>query len=188
MSDNFNIWPDHVIQTRNADGTSTKSDMYSLDAYRNLGFLGVIGVVILLALFSPIVGAFCLILYCVDISRNPIGLNVISLLASLYFLIDLHNGWLISQLVLLHYDLTDMPAFIYLNGGVILANIFLLLFGFSIYSNMSERLDPPPYDMEAPFKNRGKVFRLYSLIVIGVVLVCWFFSYIIFSTGIIKII
>lgn len=163
------IFPEKIIRTTGEDGTSYTSRVYSLETWRNLGFLGVILMILLVALFGPIVPALFLLFYCIDIHRDPKLWNILAIGVAIYMLIDLHNGWILSIIMSPFYNAKELIYVTYVCGAMILANIVVLFFGPVFYSI-----------------SHGKKF-LSFLYVVGVSIICYSISKYVFTHNIIKI-
>lgn len=125
----MSIFPEKVVRTRGSDGTSFISEIYSLDSWAEMGFWGIAFMIFFGTFISPFIGPLCLLMYCFEANSKPIGLNMIGILFPLYLLIDIHNGWIISIIMISLFKKEEIPIIEYVSATSILLHICLLLWG-----------------------------------------------------------
>lgn len=131
------VLPEKIIRTRNSDGSKSNSEIYSLDNWLNLNVSSIllIPLILIFIIFIPAISAFMLLSFCLKIDRKekPIGLCIFGGLFSLYLLLDIHKGWILSTIIDFFYNKTEMPHVIYLNGATFITSFFVLLYSDSIF-------------------------------------------------------
>ena len=134
MDKNLNILPEKIVRTTDSEGKSFFSEIYSIDAWGDIGFIGLIFILFIFAIFAPVFAALVLLFYCLGINGKAEGLNVIGVLTSAYVLFDLRKDWFISQLMTLFYDLKETQYVIYINAAMFLTHLIMLFIGNSFYN------------------------------------------------------
>lgn len=134
MDKNLNILPEKIIRTTDIEGKSFFSEIYSIDAWGDLGFIGIIAVIGIVAMFAPVIAALILLFYCLNINGEAEGLNIIGLFASAYVLFDLHKQWFIAQLMTLFYDAKETQYVTYINAAMFLTHLIMLFVGNAFYN------------------------------------------------------
>lgn len=133
----MNILPEKIVRTRGSDGTKHTSEIYSLEAWSNITFMGFIIVLFFLISFVPIFSAFMILLFCIDIDRDdkPYELCLLGLAVSAYLLIDISNGWLAAKTIRFFNDDNSISGYIvYLNGATLITTIILLISSNTIFN------------------------------------------------------
>jgi hypothetical protein len=191
MASNFNIWPDSVIRTDNADGSTTTSRLYSFDAYKNNGFIVVICIIFLIAAFGVVFGPLLLLAYTFDVSdiKTASWTAALAALVSIYFLIDINHGWFLSTIALLYYEnIEKLIPFVYLNGAAALTSIVCLLYGYKIYLPLRLLIESQLPPQGHTLMSVAKIRICFLLIISLIFLISWVISYTLISLNIIKII
>lgn len=117
------FFPEKVVKTKTADGKTIVSEIYSLEAYRNNGFLYVIFIMVATGLLAPVISPILLLVYCSEADRRSISLNIVGILVPIYLLIDFNKGWIISALVSLFFKEKELTFVILLNMAMILSHV-----------------------------------------------------------------
>ena len=130
-----NLFPEKIVRTRSTGDGGFISEVYTLEAWGNLGCLGICISLFIFTAVLPAVSSILALLFCIDIDRSdrPHSLNIIGILLSIYLLIDIHNDWLISFLFKIVFEPNEIKDIIYVNCASILVNILILFFSDSIY-------------------------------------------------------
>jgi hypothetical protein len=134
----MNILPEKIVRTRGSDGTKHTSEIFSLDNWLNLNVSSILIIpfLFIFIVFIPALSAFMLLFFCLNIDREskPIGYCVSGILLSLYLILDIHNGMIISTVIAFFYNNTETHYVIYFNGATLLTNLFVLLFSNTIFN------------------------------------------------------
>ena len=133
----MSILPEKIVRSKGSNGTSFTSEIYSFETWSNITFMG-----FLIALFFglasvPILSAFMILLFCIDIDidEKPYGLCLLGLVVSAYLLIDIANGWPASKVIRFFNDDNSISGYIvYINGATLIGNIILLVSANTIFS------------------------------------------------------
>jgi hypothetical protein len=109
----MSIFPERFVRTRNSDGSTSNSEIYTLESWSNLGCLGVTIVLFVLALIGPFLPAVILLYYSYKIIYDSFFLPIVSFFVASYFLYDIHKKWIINDLICTIYSvdfLNDVKA------------------------------------------------------------------------------
>ena len=93
MSNDLNIFPERIIETKSDGNGGAISSVYTLEAWSNLNIINFLWFMAAAVLFSPLVSGLFLLLYCLFITNKPIpnSYNLFGVIASVYFLVDFYN-------------------------------------------------------------------------------------------------
>lgn len=140
MEDNVNILPEKIIRTKDRNGKSIWSEVYSLDSYSDLGFVGLIAILAVTLVIFPFFSSLCLLAYVIDmhLDNRPIYYNLIGFIVSVYLLIDMHNRWLISLLMSVFSSAKELDIAKTLNITLALTHVLVLILGNVIYKLSGE--------------------------------------------------
>lgn len=132
----MSIFPEKIVRTRGTSDGGFISEVYTLEAWGNLGCLGICILLFIFTTVLPAVSAILALLFCIDIDRSdrPHSLNIIGILLSIYLLIDIHNDWVISFLFNVVFSPNEMERVIHINHASILTNILVLIFSDLIFN------------------------------------------------------
>lgn len=134
MDKNLNILPEKIVRTTDGEGKTIMSEIYSIDAWGDLGFIGILFVIGVIAMGFPVFSGLILLFYCLGINGKSDGLNVIGVLVSAYVLFDLHKKWFVSQLMTLFYDIKETEQVVYINAAMFLTHLVMLFFGNTFFN------------------------------------------------------
>lgn len=128
---NVGIEPEQVVVTHGSDGSVHTSFLYSLENWATISMIGWIPTIIAMIVLPPLVSAIFLLYFLLLFTGNslPKGLNLIGGLAALYFLIDYHNGWFVSQIIGCFFSKKYQLWMLYGNMTLLMLHGLLLLFG-----------------------------------------------------------
>jgi hypothetical protein len=134
----MSVLPEKIIRTRGEDGKNYTSEIFSLDNWLNLNVSTIllIPAVLFFIFFIPAISAFMLLVFCLKIDRDPkpLGYCVSGLFVSLYLILDIHKGMIVSTIIAFLYNAKETHYVIYLNGATLLSNFIVLLFSNTIYT------------------------------------------------------
>jgi hypothetical protein len=134
----MNILPEKIVRTKGSDGTRHTSEIYSLDNWLNLNISTIllIPALLIFIVFIPAISAFMLLVFCIKIDKDPkpLGYCVLGLFISLYLILDIHKGMIVSTIIAFFYNATETHYVIYSNGATLLSNFIVLLFSNTIYT------------------------------------------------------
>lgn len=134
----MSVLPEKIIRTRGEDGKSYTSEIFSLDNWLNLNISTIllIPAILIFIVFIPAISAFMLLIFCFKIDRDPkpVGYCISGLLVSLYLILDIHKGMIVSTIVAFFYNATETHYVIYFNGATLLSNFIVLLFSNTLYT------------------------------------------------------
>lgn len=132
----MSIFPEKVVRTRGTSDGGFFSEIYSLDSWVNLGLLGFCIALLFFIVGAPIISSVLVLLFCVDIDQyeKPHSLNIVGILLSVYLLIDIYKGWVMSFLFSFIFDSQDIEKIIYINCASIFTNLFVLIFADTIFN------------------------------------------------------
>lgn len=140
MEDNMSIFPEKVVRTQGPNGKSVWSEVYSLDTFRDIGFIGLVLVLVVTAIIMPFFSALLLLAYITDLHlfHKPIHFNIIGFIISVYLLIDMYNGWILSTLISIFSPAAEQPIIRDLNVATALTHLCLFFLGGTIYKIVGE--------------------------------------------------
>jgi len=149
MSSNFS--PKEILKTKDKDGNTITTEVYTLEAYSNGRILVYIGIAVGACLAAPIASSILLIFYCIDrnVDPQPLPFNLCGFLISLYFLFDFYHGWLVSAIVSAFSSPTEMKDSVYVNAALMIVHFICLAYGNGIY--------------EAVDRSKTKLFAILSV-------------------------
>ena len=142
MSDNKNFWiPKSIFKGTRADGSKYTVKEWDANSIGNLGGTGIASILVsalFLAIASPISLAIAVFTY-----NGRVGIsNIIGLLASIYFLIDMNHAWIFSDMI--HVFMTESQAafMVTLNIASLVAHVSLLVLtvAFGNHFNVAPRM------------------------------------------------
>lgn len=129
---NPNIFPEKIVRTTGTSG-GFMSEVYDIKTWGNLGFIGIVFLLAIVAIFAPVFAGLLLLYQCLTKSDGDEGINIFSILFAIYILIDIKRKWFISIIMSPFYDSKEIIEVININGSLILLNLILLFFGGLIF-------------------------------------------------------
>lgn len=129
----LNIFPEKIVKTRGTSG-GYMSEIYDINTWGNLGFIGIVFVLIIVAIFAPVFAGLILLYQCITKNDEDEGLNIFSILCSVYILFDLKKEWVISIIMMPFYDASERNEVVDINFCLILTNVVFLFFGGVIFN------------------------------------------------------
>lgn len=138
MSDNqrvsktdSHLYPEKVITTYGSDGSKHTSFVYSLESWATLSLFDFLGLFVGIAIAGPLASSVFLLFYLLNITNKPVpnSHNFFGGLAALYFLIDYHYGWLLSQLIGCLFSMENQYLMLYFNLALLLLHTTLFFYG-----------------------------------------------------------
>ena len=125
--------PKSVFYTKNADGTTTRTEQWDFRDIANINIiLCILAGVVFLAATSIVAPILIIALIFVFNGQGKV-LNILGIIASCYFLIDATHGWLGVLTLNLLFSVATINYLFAINGACILINVIFLLFGGEIY-------------------------------------------------------
>ena len=125
----FNFLPKEIIETRDSNGKKYVSDVYSTEAWGNLGCLGISIVLFIIALFLPFISVVLLIYYGYTIFRDNRLIPLLAISSGVYTIIDMKKHWLLHSFTTTFFSVS-IPSFVAsLAGSAILLGGLILFFG-----------------------------------------------------------
>lgn len=140
----LNIFPEKIVKTKDSNGNSYRSEVYSLEALANLNLIGFLIVCLILGAILPFISPICLLIYCFTAKGQetkswPI---VVGLLTSLYLIFDIKKEWLISKLIALAYG-DKFTMVMPLSVTSVIISLMLLFFGKPLYDITKRNITLP---------------------------------------------
>ncbi len=133
MSDNINIFPEKIVHSVDSRGKSYFSEIYTLDTWRDLGFIAIILLCIVIGLIAPALCVLLFIFYCIDAQNAPYKHSLFAIGFSIYYILDVVNHWFISLISAFFYSAVETGSCIILNMVFIIVHLILLTFGPNIF-------------------------------------------------------
>jgi hypothetical protein len=166
----MSLFPEKIVRTRGSDGTSFTSEIYSLETWTNITFMGFFVVLFFAMAIVPILSAIMILLFCIDIDRDskPYGLPLLGLIISAYILIDIANNWPVGKVIRFLNDGKITDYIVYINGATLIGNLILLI------------------SADMIFKESGKSTFVSFLLMVIITFFAYLFSMFVFD-NIIKI-
>ncbi len=135
-----NIFPDHIARTRDSNGTSYNTSIFSMEAWANLSFVMIIFYLILGTIILPVLSGVFLAIYMSKVNPHSSWLNIFGILAGTYVILDLKYDWFFSILLPFFYEPESIRSLTFINGGMVATHMFLLFFGPLMYKVTNNRL------------------------------------------------
>jgi len=149
MSDNnfikasdASLVPEKVVSTYGNDGSKHTSFVYSLESWATLNLFSIFSVVAFILTFIPIASVIFFFFYLLRIHVRPLpnSHNLFGALASLYLLIDYHNGWVMSRLIGCFFSHQYQYLILYANLALLFTHTILLFLGTTILGSTRSRV------------------------------------------------
>ena len=123
--------PEKVITTYGNDGSKHTSFVYSLESWATFNLFSIFAITAFMLTLIPIVSAIFLLflLLRIDVRPLPNSHNLFGGIASLYLLIDYHNGWFVSELLGCFFSNQHQYWILYGNLALLFIHVFLFIFG-----------------------------------------------------------
>jgi hypothetical protein len=101
MDINNSIFPEKIVRTTGSNGTSFTSQVYSFENWGNLSLISLFYFLAVLSVIAPLASGLLLLFYALSIDRIPTfcSHNFFGGIVALYLLIDIHKGWIFSELI-----------------------------------------------------------------------------------------
>jgi len=101
MDINNSIFPEKIVRTTGSNGTSFTSQVYSFENWGNLSLISLFYFLAVLSVIAPLASGLLLLFYVLSIDRIPTfcSHNFFGGIVALYLLIDIHKGWIFSELI-----------------------------------------------------------------------------------------
>lgn len=130
----LNIFPEKIVKTKDSNGNKYHSEVYTLEALANLNLFGILAICLIAGAILPFIPIVFLLLYCLTAKDQDTktGFVLTGLLMSLYLILDISNGWLISKLIALAYG-NKFKIIMPLSITTAIIGFMLLLFGKPLY-------------------------------------------------------
>jgi hypothetical protein len=123
----------HVIKTKNSDGTTTTSEIFSMEAIANQNLLTIFIGLAIIGLFAPFFSILLAVIYVVLSDEGPKLLSLIGVAGCVYLLYDIKHEWLGSLFLGLWSTQGEMDFYIKLTMSMLLVHVVHLLFGNILY-------------------------------------------------------
>lgn len=137
MSNN-SFLPEKVIVTRDS-GSGYISEVFSFETWQNInGFIAAM-IFFMFLFIAPWASGIILILYCLEIGELviPTTSNIVGILYSVYMIIDIKKGWLLSVFLNFFYTEKDHEMIIAFNISTIITHTILLIFGEELFKKFN---------------------------------------------------
>jgi hypothetical protein len=140
MDINNNIFPEKIVRTTGSDGSDFTSRIYSFENWGNLSLIGLFYFLAVLSVVAPLASGIFLLCYVLSIDRIPTfcSNNFFGGLVALYLLIDIHKGWIFSELIDVFTEPEEFKRVINFQLALLITHTFLF-FGGSIVYNLCFR-------------------------------------------------
>lgn len=134
--------PEKVVSTYGNDGSKHTSFVYSLESWATLNLFSIFAVIAFMLTFIPVASAIFLLFYLLRIHVRPLpnSHNLFGALASLYLLIDYHNGWVMSSLIGCFFSHQYQYLMLYANLALFFTNTILLFLGTTILGDSKSKI------------------------------------------------
>lgn len=142
MGENDNFWvPKSVFKGTRADGSKFTVNEWDANSIGNLGGSGLVSILVS-ALFLAIASPLSLIV-AVFTYNGRLGIsNIIGLVASIYFLIDMNHAWIFSDMIHVFMTESQVAFMVSLNIASLVAHVslFILTIAFGNHFNVAPRM------------------------------------------------
>lgn len=132
MNEN-NLFPEKIIKTRDSEGKSVFSEVYTFQSWGNLTILEWVFILIIGALVGPFFSLLLLVFYCLDAQKTPIIYNVMGILASIYIILDINFDWFLTFVMKLIFTPKELHQIMCLNASLLITHSLLLFIGDSLF-------------------------------------------------------
>lgn len=142
MSTNDNFWtPKSIFKGTNADGSKYTLREWDANSIGNLdgnGITSILASALFLVIASPISLLIAVFTY-----NGRLGMaNLIGLVASIYFLIDVNHGWIFCDMIHVFMSQSQVAFMVSLNIASLMAHVslFVLTLAFGTHFNVAPRM------------------------------------------------
>ena len=124
---NIDLAPKSVFYTKNADGTTTRTEEWDFSTIAGFEIAKTFVILIASLIIGSVVSPILLLISVIAFTGRGKILHIIGILVSCYFFWDVANGWLCTVTLSFFLDESGINTMIAINAGAALAHLVLLI-------------------------------------------------------------